>query len=87
MVRHARARNDKSSPDSAGCSPYRCNAPCATNERKYDISVCPSGHGNGGSFGATSDKSKAMSYAKETVRSTTPGYRAKRRCCSAGDRK
>ena len=45
------------------------------------------GHGNGGSFGATSDRSNAAARPISAARSTTPGYRRNRRACSAPERR
>ena len=87
ITRHARARSDKSSLESCGRIPYLRVAPASASLRRYEISFNPSGHGNGGSCGATNRKSNAALAPSSAACCTTPGYRAKRRSCSAPLRK
>ena len=82
-VRQALDLSERSSSCVVGLAPYLRVAPCSANNRKYETSFNPSGHSNGGSFGATSDKSNADDFAISAVSSTTPGYLANRRSCSA----
>ena len=74
IVRHARARSDAVSPASAGgaCAVAATGA-VLDDAAQVRISVSPSGHGNGGSDGATSERSKAAARPTSAASSTTPG--------------
>ena len=63
------------------------SAPRPTSSTSQVCSVCPGGTGKSGSRGATRRRSKAHARPISAARSTAPGQRAKRRSCSAPERR
>ena len=62
-------------------------APRRTSSTSQLCSVCPAGTGQSGRPGATRWRSKAHARPSSAARATAPGQRAKRRSCSAPERR